>query len=62
MDELTQKISEFLLTNPKSSAREIGKEIGFSKNEVNSCLYANEGTHFSKEGLTVLKKFVIYGS
>ena len=51
MDELTQKISEFLLTNPKSSAREIGKEIGFSKNEVNSCLYANEGTHFSKEGL-----------
>ena len=52
MDELTQKISEFLLTNPNSSAREIGKEIGFSKNEVNSCLYANEGTHFSKEGLT----------
>ena len=51
MDELTQKISEFLLTNPNSSAREIGKEIGFSKNEVNSCLYANEGTHFSKEGL-----------
>jgi hypothetical protein len=52
MDELTQKISEFLLTNPNSSAREIGKEIGFSKNEVNSCLYANEGTYFSKEGLT----------
>lgn len=52
MDELTQKISEFLLTNPNSSAREIGKEIGFSKNEVNSCLYANERTHFSKEGLT----------
>lgn len=52
MDELTQKISEFLLINPNSSAREIGKEIGFSKNEVNSCLYANEGTHFSKEGLT----------
>lgn len=52
MDELTQKISEFLLTNPNSSAREIGKEIGFSKNEVNSCLYANEGTCFSKEGLT----------
>ena len=52
MDELTQKISEFLLTNPNSSAREIGKEIGFSKNAVNSCLYANEGTHFSKEGLT----------
>ena len=52
MDELTQKIGEFLLINPNSSAREIGKEIGFSKNEVNSCLYANEGTHFSKEGLT----------
>ncbi len=52
MDELTQKISEFLLTNPKSSAREIGKEIGFSKNEVNRCLYANEGNNFSKEGLT----------
>lgn len=51
MDELTQKISEFLLTNPNSSAREIGKEIGFSKSEVNSCLYANEGTCFSKEGL-----------
>ena len=51
MDELTQKISEYLLTNPNSSAREIGKEIGFSKNEVNSCLYANEGTYFSKEGL-----------
>ena len=52
MDELTQKISEFLLTNPNSSAREIGKEIGFSKNAVNSCLYANEGAHFSKEGFT----------
>ena len=52
MDELTLKISEFLLTNPNSSAREIGKEIGLSKNAVNSCLYANEGTHFSKEGLT----------
>lgn len=52
MVELTQKISEFLLTNPNSSAREIGKEIGLSKNAVNSCLYANEGTYFSKEGLT----------
>ena len=52
MDELTQKISKFLLTNPNSSAREIGKEIGFSKNAVNSCLYASEGAHFSKEGLT----------
>jgi hypothetical protein len=52
MDELTKKIREYLLTNPNSSAREIGNEIGFSKNEVNSCLYANEGTCFSKEGLT----------
>ena len=52
MDELTQKISEFLLTNPNSSARNEGKEVGFSKNEVNSCLYANEGVHFLKEGLT----------
>jgi len=52
MDELTQKISKFLLANPNSSAREICKEIGFSKNAVNSCLYANEGAHFSKEGLT----------
>ena len=52
MDELTQKIGEFLLTNPNSSAREIGKEIGFSKNAVNSCLYANEGNNFLKEGLT----------
>jgi len=52
MDELTQKICEFLLTNPNSSAREIGKEIGFSKNVVNSCLYANEGSHFLREGIT----------
>ena len=52
MDDLTQKISVFLLTNPNSSAHEIGKEIGFSKNAVNSCLYANESAHFSKEGLT----------
>lgn len=50
MDGLTQKISEFLLTNPNSSAREIGKEIGISKNDVNSCLYANEGIHFLKVG------------
>jgi hypothetical protein len=54
MKDLTQKISEFLLTNPNVSSREIGKEIGFSKNAVNSCLYANEGAHFSREGDGVL--------
>ena len=52
MDELTQKISKFLFTNPNSNARDIGKEIGFSKNAVNSCLHADKGAHFLKEGFT----------
>lgn len=52
MDNLIQKIGDYLQKNPKSNAREIGKEIGADKSDVNSCLYANEGTRFFKEGLT----------
>ena len=52
MDNLTQKIGDYLRENPNSNAREICKEIGADKSDVNSCLYANEGTRFFKEGLT----------
>ena len=52
MDNLIQKIGDYLRENPNSNAREICKEIGADKSAVNSCLYANEGTHFFKEGLT----------
>ena len=52
MDNLTQKIGNYLRENPNSNAREICKEIGAEKSAVNSCLYANEGTLFFKEGLT----------
>jgi len=44
MDNLTQKIGNYLRENPNSNAREICKEIGAEKSAVNSCLYANEGT------------------
>jgi hypothetical protein len=52
MDNLTQKICMYLQANPKSNARDVCKEIGADKTDVNSCLYANEGTFFQKEGLT----------
>ena len=52
MDNLIQKIGDYLRENPNSNAREICKEIGADKSAVNSCLYANEGTRFFKEGLT----------
>jgi hypothetical protein len=52
MDKLIQKISDYLQENPNSTARNICKEIGADKSNVNSCLYSNEGTHFFKEGLT----------
>ena len=52
MDNLTQKIGNYLRENPNSNAREICKEIGAEKSAVNSCLYANEGTLFFKEGNT----------
>lgn len=52
MDNLIQKIGNYLQKNPNSNAREICKEIGADKSAVNSCLYANEGTSFSKEGTT----------
>jgi hypothetical protein len=52
MDNLIQKIGDYLQKNPNSNAREICKEIGADKSSVNSCLYANEGIHFFKEGLT----------
>ena len=52
MDDLIQKIRKYLWENPNSSAREICKNIGAVKSDVNSCLYANEGAHFSKEWLT----------
>jgi len=52
MDKLIQKISDYLQENPNSTAREICKEIGADKSDVNKCLYANEGTRFFKEGLT----------
>ena len=49
MDNLIQKIGDYLQKNPNSNAREICKEIGADKSAVNSCLYANEGTLFFKE-------------
>ena len=52
MDKLIQKISDYLQENPNSTARNICKEIGADKSNVNSCLYSNEGTRFFKEGLT----------
>ena len=52
MDELTQKICNFLQDNPNSNARRICKEVGADKKVVNSCLYSNFETHFLKEGLT----------
>lgn len=52
MDNLIQKIGEYLQKNPNSSAREICKEIGADKSSVNGYLYANEGTRFFKEGVT----------
>jgi hypothetical protein len=52
MDNLTQKICDYLRENPNSNVREICKEISAGKSDVNSCLYANEGTRFFKEGLT----------
>ena len=52
MDDLTEKIGKYLQENPNSNARDVGKEIGADKSDVNSCLYANEGTRFSKEGVT----------
>ena len=52
MDDLTEKIGKYLQENPNSNARDVGKEIGADKSDANSCLYANEGTRFSKEGVT----------
>ena len=52
MDAMVEKIKEFLDKNPNSKARAICKEIGAEKKAVNSCLYANLGSHFLKEGLT----------
>lgn len=52
MDNLTQKIGDYLQENPNSSARNICKAIGADKSNVNSCLYSNEGTRFFKEGTT----------
>jgi hypothetical protein len=52
MDNLIQKIGDYLQKNPNSNAREICKEIGADKSSVNGCLYANEGTRFIKEGTT----------
>ena len=52
MDAIVEKIKEFLDKNPNSKARAICKEIGAEKKTVNSCLYANLGSHFLKEGLT----------
>lgn len=52
MDELVGKITEFLKKNPNSKARAICKEVGAEKKVVNSCLYANLGSHFLKEGST----------
>ena len=52
MDNLIQKISDYLQENPNSNARSICKEVGADKSDVNRCLYANEGTRFFKEGLT----------
>ena len=49
MDNLIQKIGDYLQKNPNSNAREICNEIGADKSAVNSCLYANEGTLFFKE-------------
>ena len=52
MDNLIQKIGDYLQKNPNSNAREICKEIGADKSSANGCLYANEGTRFIKEGTT----------
>ncbi len=52
MEEMITKITEFLRKNPNSRARLICKEIGAEKKAVNSCLYANIGKHFLKQGET----------
>ena len=52
MDAMVEKIKEFLDKNPNSKARAICKGISAEKKTVNSCLYANLGSHFLKEGLT----------
>jgi hypothetical protein len=52
MDELIKKISEYLQRNPNSNARRISKAIGAEKKATNSCLYAGQGSHFQKQGLT----------
>lgn len=52
MDELVQKIREYLQKNPGSKARHICRQIGVDKKIVNRCLYANRGIHFLQAGLT----------
>ena len=52
MDELVEKISAYLQRNPNSNARRISKAIGAEKKATNSCLYAGQGSHFQKQGLT----------
>jgi len=52
MDALVEKIKDFLAKNPNSKARTICKEIGAEKKAVNSCLYANLGSYFLKEGVS----------
>jgi len=52
MDALVEKIKDFLAKNPNSKARTICKEIGAEKKAVNSCLYANLGSFFLKEGVS----------
>jgi hypothetical protein len=52
MSELVKKISEYLDKYPNSNARRISKAIGLEKKATNSCLYAGQGSHFQKHGLT----------